>query len=76
MRLFRYLLSLRGLLIAAVVAAACFLSNRYSQHHSGDNVFTTLYMHLVPSVLVEPAHGEAGAEHDAHALLEVTLPKL
>lgn len=83
MRLLRYVLSLRGLLIAAVVLASCFLSNRYSQHHTGANVFQTLYMHLVPSVLVQPAahdtmpHGAspAGATeaHTEHALLEVPL---
>lgn len=71
-----YLLSLRGLLMAALVAGACFLSHRYSAHHTGDTVFTTLYMHLVPSVLVRPAaHGEAhAAEHVEEPLLEVPLP--
>jgi ATP synthase subunit 6 len=64
----------------AVVAGACFLSAKYSAHHSADNVFSTLYMHLVPSVLVEPEahdapapHGEAEGEHAVHALLEVPL---
>ncbi len=83
MRFWRYLLSLRGLLLAAIVAGACFLSQRYSEHHTGDNVFTTLYMHLVPAVLVEPEEHAPAAEHGgatapAHApkaLLEVTLPK-
>lgn len=83
MRFWRYLLSLRGLLLAAIVAGACFLSQRYSEHHTGDNVFTTLYMHLVPSVLVGPeAHAPAsehggspdGAHHAPKALLEVPLP--
>lgn len=83
MRALRYLLSLRGLLVAAIVLAACVLSSRYSQHHTGNNVFTTLYMHLVPSVLVEPwehapaaEHGGASAstEHAPQALFEVPLP--
>lgn len=76
--LFTYLLSLRGLVLAALVAGACFLSHRYSAHHSGDTVFTTLYMHLVPSVLVQPEpHGEtseAQATHASAPLLEVPLP--
>lgn len=87
MRFWRYLLSLRGALIAAVVVAACLLSQRYSEHHSGDNVFTTLYMHLVPAVLVkheEHPAAEAGADahaphaesaHAPEALLELPLPK-
>jgi F-type H+-transporting ATPase subunit a len=86
--LVRYALSLRGLLMLAVVAVACVLSARYSAHHSADNVFSTLYMHLVPSVLVVPeehgAHDPTGAdtehefpagEHAVHALLEVPLPR-
>jgi F-type H+-transporting ATPase subunit a len=76
MRLFRYLLSPRGLLLTAVVVAACFLSTRFSAHHTGNNVFTTLYMHLVPAVLVHPTeHGAEGAHAEPHALLEVPLPK-
>jgi F-type H+-transporting ATPase subunit a len=80
-RFLSYVLSLRGLLMLAIVALACTLSARFSQHHTGDNVFTTLYMHLVPAALVKPAHAEtatAGGEqvHDAHAvepLLEIPL---
>jgi ATP synthase subunit 6 len=81
MRLVKYFLSLRGLVMGALVAAACWCSSRYSAHHSGDTVFTTLYMHLVPSVLVAPeehAGGHADAETPAHdqgrALLELPLP--
>jgi len=58
-----YVASLRGLLMLALVLTACWASNRYSAHHEGDNVFTTLYMHLVPSVLVEHEEHEATAEH-------------
>jgi len=85
MRLLRYVASLRGLLMTAIVVAACVLSSRFSAHHTGDNVFTTLYMHLVPAVLVEPeehaavsvAEGQhaASAEHALHPLLELPLPK-
>src|SRR5688572_31816383 len=81
-RLLALSLSLRGLLMIAIVGAACWASSTYSMHHTGDNVFTTLYMHLVPSALVQPSalthveqgHGEASAE-PAHALLEIPLPK-
>jgi F-type H+-transporting ATPase subunit a len=82
-----YLVSLRGLVMLAIVAAACWGSHTYSAHHTGDNVFTTLYMHLVPAPLVAPpaheggAHGAAGGHaadaeehHAGHALLEVPLP--
>lgn len=77
-----YLLSPRGLVMLALVVAACFASHRYSAHHEGKSVFTTLYMHLVPSPLVHPheeavagsEHGAAAQEHAApHALLEVPL---
>jgi len=80
--LFTYLLSLRGLVLAALVAGACFLSHRFSAHHTGDTVFTTLYMHLVPAPLVEPHHEPAAAgDHGAappeqaapRALLEIPL---
>jgi F-type H+-transporting ATPase subunit a len=85
-RLVTYVLSLRGLLMVAVVAAACWASSTYSAHHSGNNVFTTLYMHLVPSVLVHPeehaeathepapAEGHTGGAHAAKPLLEIPLP--
>ncbi|MSR62680.1 MAG: ATP synthase F0 subunit A [Planctomycetes bacterium] len=66
-RFFSFVLSLRGLLMLALVVAACWTSNRYSAHHEGDNVFTTLYMHLVPSVLVEPGEHASAAEHGQDA---------
>ncbi|HEX6882534.1 MAG TPA: F0F1 ATP synthase subunit A [Planctomycetota bacterium] len=87
--LLAYLLSLRGLVMAALVAGACFLSHRYSAHHTGDTVFTTLYMHLVPAVLVQPeahapaaehahadgtTHAHAEPAHAATPLLEIPLP--
>ena len=68
-RLFTYLLSPRGLLIAAIIAGACFVNYRFSVHHAGADVFTTLYMHLVPAPLVADNH----AEHP-EALVEIPLP--
>jgi len=56
----RYLLAPRGLVMLLLVAAACFASHKYSAHHEGNSVFTTLYMHLVPAPLVHP---EEHAEH-------------
>lgn len=82
MRAFSYLLSPRGLVMLVLVVAACFVSHRYSAHHTGNSVFTTLYMHLVPAPLVQPhaepvagsEHGAAAQEHAApHALVEVPL---
>jgi len=69
--LFTYVLTLRGIAILAIVVGACFLSFRYAAHRSGDNVFTTLYMHLVPAPLVVDNHAAHGEEV---ALLEVPLP--
>jgi len=80
MRLFSYVLSPRGLLMILVVVAASWTSSRFSAHHAAGDVFETLYMHLVPAVLVKPEahapgtepHAEAaGAEHAGAALLEV-----
>ena len=71
MKLFSYLLSVRGLLIAAIVALCCWTSSRYAQHHSAEDPFTTLYMHLIPSVLVEDNHAPL---EEQRAVLEVPLP--
>lgn len=80
----------------AIVVGACFLSNRHSYHHKvvmvtnedgqsvmadKSSIFTTLYMHVVPSALI-PAHGDhdgqdgddgqaqefgtSGDDHDGH----------
>jgi len=68
-RFLSYLLSPRGLVMAVLVAAVCFVSARYSAHHQGNSVFTTLYMHLVPSALVHDNH-----DHASPALVEVPLP--
>jgi F-type H+-transporting ATPase subunit a len=68
-RFLGYLFSPTGLAALVVIAVACTLSTRFSRHHEGDNVFTTLYMHLVPAPLVEDPHA-----HESPALLEVPLP--
>ena len=77
---------IRLLLAALVIAAACFASHRYSEHHVGKNAFETLYFHVMPSRLAKPhasaaategEHGAAAHGTDAHAfepLLEIPLP--
>jgi len=68
-RFLGYVLSPTGLVAVVIVAVACALSTRFSQHHEGDDVFTTLYMHLVPAALVQDPHA-----HESRALLEIPLP--
>jgi F-type H+-transporting ATPase subunit a len=68
-RFLGYLLSPTGLVGVVIIAVACALSTRFSQHHEGEDVFTSLYMHLVPAPLVADPHA-----HEAHALFEVPLP--
>ncbi len=68
-RFLGYLLAPTGLAALVVIVAACLLSTRFSQHHEGDSVFTTLYLHVVPAALVEDPHAP-----DSPALLEVPLP--
>jgi F-type H+-transporting ATPase subunit a len=50
---------IRILLALSIIIGACLVSSRYSAHHEGKSTFETLYMHIVPSPLVEP--GGAGA---------------
>lgn len=61
-------MSLRALLMAAVVAFTCFLSFNFSEHHEGTNekAFELLYMHVLPAPLV--SHGDHGAHGDGHSL--------
>lgn len=54
---------LRPILALAVIFGAIAFSGKYSEHHSNDNVFQQLYLHLVPAKLV--SHSEAPAAHDA-----------
>lgn len=51
---------LRPLCVLAVVAAAIFVSIRFTAAHEG-KIFTTLYMHLMPAPLVERA-ADSGVE--------------
>jgi F-type H+-transporting ATPase subunit a len=67
--LFRYLFTVRSVVALLVVGAACWAATRFSAHHEAENVFTQLYLHLVPAVLVEDPH-----VHDSAALLEIPLP--
>ena len=70
-RFLSYVLSVRGLVSLAIIATACTLSAKFSEHHEQENVFTELYMHLIPAALV--TH-EAGPEMATHALVEIPLP--
>ena len=70
---------LRPLLAVAIILGACLISKNYSEHHSNENVFTQLYLHLMPADLVSHADGDV-AEHGegAHAagepLVAIPLP--
>lgn len=65
-------LPLRSLLILLVVGGACFFTYKHTPHHDTGNVFTTLYMHLVPEPLVVDNHPAEG--HEMETMLEVPLP--
>ena len=57
---------LRPILALVVVFGACLISKEYSEHHSNENVFQQLYLHLVPAKLV--SHSSHGADsHGAEA---------
>jgi F-type H+-transporting ATPase subunit a len=61
----------RLVLIVLVVVSACGLAYRFTPHHETDNVFTTLYMHVMPAPLVRDTHAAHGhAEH----LFATSLP--
>jgi F-type H+-transporting ATPase subunit a len=69
---------LRPILAVAVVALAIVFSGKYAEHHSNENPFQQLYLHLMPARLVqhaeaghaeaavEDAHGEVAQQADAH----------
>ncbi len=71
---------LRPLLVLLLVALPCWVSARYSEHHSAENVFLSLYMHLIPSNLVhhDAAHGadaaHGGAEAHSPWIFSFTFP--
>ncbi len=58
---------LRPILALLVIFGACFVSTSYSEHHSNENVFQQLYLHLVPARLVQQ---HPAAEHGDHAVAE------
>ena len=57
---------LRPLLAVAVILGACLISKTYSEHHSNESVFKTLYLHLVPAKLVSH-HAESASQPSAEA---------
>jgi len=80
---------LRPLLAVVVILGACIVSKTYSEHHSHESVFQTLYLHLVPAKLVShgdhapgPGQEEAGevdvyeevGHGSAEALVAIPLP--
>ncbi len=81
---------IRPLLALVVIFGAVLFSGSYSLHHHNDNPFKQLYLHLMPSRMVqhvehgdaaghevEAAHGEEaahGAHDDAPSLFAIPLP--
>ncbi len=69
---------IRALSMLAIVVAACFLSVKFSEHHTGDNsnAFELLYKHLEPAPLVTGAADDGhGDGHGAtHPLLAISVP--
>jgi F-type H+-transporting ATPase subunit a len=66
----------RIVLILAVVGGAIGFTFVHTPHHETDNVFTTLYMHVVPAPLVKghPAEPAGSAHAGPEYLLSVPLP--
>lgn len=60
--------SVRFWIVLLVVGGACAFTAQYAEHHTHENVFQLLYMHLMPAKLVG-GHGEHAA-----ALLAFDLP--
>ncbi|MFT7487164.1 MAG: ATP synthase subunit 6, partial [Candidatus Paceibacteria bacterium] len=72
---------LRPILALVVIFGACFVSQKYSEHHSNEDVFQQLYLHLMPAKLVAPSAGGHGADESAagdhgaaEALFALPLP--
>ena len=51
----------------AILVSACFLTNRHTAHHEATeaSIFTSAYMHVIPSPIVAASSG-----HDEHAVDE------
>lgn len=66
---------LRPLLVVLFIAIPVWISLNFVPHHTGDNVFSTLYMHLVPAPLEHVDHGEGhGDEHAGEGAHGATTP--
>ena len=57
----------RIVLMLAVIVGACGIAYKFTPHHKTDNVFTTLYMHVMPSALVKDP---SALHHDDHGVDE------
>ena len=70
---------MRWIVVLLIIAASCFVVKTYTPHHTGSNVFESLYLHLMPTVLERPGdhtseapageamgHGDASEEQGAH----------
>jgi F-type H+-transporting ATPase subunit a len=64
---------IRPLLILVLLVGAILGVNAFTPHHAGENVFITLFAHLVPQTLVAGGHGEHAA---SHALFSFDAPWL
>lgn len=76
---------IRPLLMVLTLLGASFVTFNFSAHHTGENAFQTLYMHLVPAPLVthgehghateeEHAAGHEGEEHAGTPMVRIPLP--
>lgn len=70
---------IRPILVLALVFGTVFLAGRLMEHHSGDSVFQTLYLHLQPAKLYSehPSHDTVPGDADhteGRLLLSVDHP--
>jgi F-type H+-transporting ATPase subunit a len=64
----------RWILIAAIVGVPIVLCLLFVPSHDTGNVFTTLFMHLIPAPLVAGAHDAHGVHHPLLAFAVPVLP--
>lgn len=72
---FRLLTAPRSIAALLLVAAAAWFSSSYSEHHTNENPFQLLYLHLMPAKLLAHPHAahesapgdESSADAPAHA---------